>query len=441
MRVLLVTGNFGDGLCGIGDYTWGLARRLGEICEVGVLHVSAPGLSTAPLAMPSYLLPRSIRFMSAHTASLWNYPNLAAPILRFAPDVVHIEYPSRAYGATLGVVMMPFLFRLQTARSTPFVVTIHEYRDAHPLRKAAVRFMARWAKCVIVVSHDTKAALTAAGVDDAKIVVIPDGCVFEGIGATATDSYIGSVLDAVAPPGIALEAEPAEQEPAASVQGNVVTSGDASSHDGEDDGLIRKHFDVGRIPDSVFHYGLVTPGKGVEDLIDAMMLVRKGIPSAKLFLAANLSDELPYHREILARIKKSGLDAAVIILGQLSPEALAHVARRMVVAAFPFVGGFSTRRSSVISMLAFPTPIITTAGDEACPLMTVPPGDPRALAMRIVSVLLFTRSRATSLGLWRALEVQSEMAQAFSFTEVAHSHMKVYEEMLGQTRETEAALG
>jgi len=438
VRVLLVTGNFGDGLCGVGDYTWGLARRLGEICEVGVLHISAPGPARAPLALPSNLLPRSIRFMSAHTASLWNYPNLAAPILRFDPDVVHIEYPSRAYGATLGVVLMPLLFRLQTTRSAPFVVTIHEYCGAHPLRKAVVRAMARRAKRVIVVSQDTKAALTAAGIGAAKIAVIPDGCVFEGIGASATDAYMSSVLDSVAPPGLGEEVKqaeppPHEQEPSGEVKQDDVSANDqAHSHDEEHgDGLVREHFDVGRMPDSVFHYGLVTPGKGLEDLIDAVALVRRAVPSVRLYLAAPLSHDEQYHRQILERIKAAGIEDAVVLLGQLSPAALAHVARRMVVAVFPFTDGFSTRRSSVISMLAFPTPIVTTAGEEACPLVTVPPRDVRALADRIAAVLLFTRSCATSLDIRRVLEAQAEMAAAYSFAGIAKRHVELYGQMLG----------
>jgi glycosyltransferase involved in cell wall biosynthesis len=65
--------------------------------------------------------------------SLAMVPAILREISRAKPDVILMQYPSRAFGASLGPVAISAIQRI-----APLVVMLHEFVAAHPLRKAAV---------------------------------------------------------------------------------------------------------------------------------------------------------------------------------------------------------------------------------------------------------------------------------------------------------------
>ncbi len=76
--------------------------------------------------------------LSVHPVDLGDWSLAAVPailreISRRKPDVILMQYPSRAFGVSLGPVAISAIQRI-----APLIVMLHEFIAAHPLRKAAV---------------------------------------------------------------------------------------------------------------------------------------------------------------------------------------------------------------------------------------------------------------------------------------------------------------
>jgi glycosyltransferase involved in cell wall biosynthesis len=117
MRVLLITGSFPPMHCGVGDYTYGLARALSVAgIKVGVL-TSREG--AAPECNDIDLFP------VVDAWRLREYPRIRRLLKRWQPDIVHIQYPTLGYGRAHLPTMLPALCSLTGFR---VVQTWHESR-------------------------------------------------------------------------------------------------------------------------------------------------------------------------------------------------------------------------------------------------------------------------------------------------------------------------
>ncbi|WP_267361685.1 MULTISPECIES: hypothetical protein [unclassified Methylobacterium] len=106
LKIAMICGTWPPSPCGVGDYTGHLARSL-ENKDVLVDRISLDG---KPEIQKLLTLKRSIISMDH--------------------DVVHVQYPSIGYGRSIAPCIIPFL-----KRSTPIIVTIHEYKNFHLLRR------------------------------------------------------------------------------------------------------------------------------------------------------------------------------------------------------------------------------------------------------------------------------------------------------------------
>ncbi|SDD96043.1 Glycosyltransferase involved in cell wall bisynthesis [Mucilaginibacter pineti] len=105
MKVLLITGTYPPGSCGIGDYTEKLATALKQ-------------------------LQMEVEVLANLDWSITCYFKIKKRIVAINPDIIHIQYPSVGYGASL----VPQLLSLQFKT----FVTIHEVLQAHILRKISL---------------------------------------------------------------------------------------------------------------------------------------------------------------------------------------------------------------------------------------------------------------------------------------------------------------
>jgi glycosyltransferase involved in cell wall biosynthesis len=118
VKILMVTGSFPPAKCGVGEYSYYLARALAATKDrrIGVL-TSSDGES------PESGIPGVEVF---RTVSGWTVGSLI-PTLRFIseyrPDVVHIQYPTKGYDGRLPRVL-PLFMRLS---GIPVVQTWHEH--------------------------------------------------------------------------------------------------------------------------------------------------------------------------------------------------------------------------------------------------------------------------------------------------------------------------
>ncbi len=129
MRILLVTGSYPPGRCGVGDYSQQLATALAPVL-VGVPGAGVAVLTTGTTdgavdeagvavsrAMPDWRLRRIARLIRA--------------LRRIRPDIVHVQYPTQGYGSGKLIWFIPLLARCLGAR---VVQTWHEGFD-HDLLK------------------------------------------------------------------------------------------------------------------------------------------------------------------------------------------------------------------------------------------------------------------------------------------------------------------
>lgn len=103
MRILLVTGSFPPMRCGVGDYSFNLANVL--IAEPSV----RVGVLTSTLAEGAKLIDGVEVFPVIKRWSLVEIQKVVKVIKNWAPDIVHIQYPTQGYGKGLLPWMLPLI--------------------------------------------------------------------------------------------------------------------------------------------------------------------------------------------------------------------------------------------------------------------------------------------------------------------------------------------
>jgi glycosyltransferase involved in cell wall biosynthesis len=122
-RILLISGNFPPSACGVGDYTHRLATALSQTgLDVQLLTTAGPVLADAAGV--------NVR-ASVRSWNLFRVAEVLKEIRAAKPDIVHVQYPTAAYG-------MGLLPQALALSRIPFVVTIHEASYAHVLRKLSL---------------------------------------------------------------------------------------------------------------------------------------------------------------------------------------------------------------------------------------------------------------------------------------------------------------
>ena len=119
VKIAIISGNFPPDICGVGDYTEQLINVLNECpVEISKIHSSGWGIR--------------------------DFFSLRLQLDKIQPDVINIQYPTQAYGASI----VPHLLAL-TARC-PVLLTLHEFSDSHWLRRLSIRFLALKPGCHMI---------------------------------------------------------------------------------------------------------------------------------------------------------------------------------------------------------------------------------------------------------------------------------------------------
>lgn len=106
MRILLITGSFPPTRCGVGDYTYQLALSL----------ASDPSLKVGVLTS------KTARLLGSHKeiallpiVNAWDWKEISTivdAIRQWAPDIIHIQYPTMGYGRKQLPWLLPLVLRL-----------------------------------------------------------------------------------------------------------------------------------------------------------------------------------------------------------------------------------------------------------------------------------------------------------------------------------------
>lgn len=384
---------------GVGDYTQCLSRKLiTKGTRVSVLTGPLPN-GVAPLP-PHYHepSPRVYRTITTWGWQCWKDTLIAIAHLR--PEVLHIQYQTGAYGMHPAINLLPW--RIRMCRQRPrLVVTFHDTREpylfpkAGPLRRWVNRWLAQGCDAVITTNDVDRKYLARC----CAPVVIP----------------IGSNIEVSPPPGY-------------------------DRH--------RWRVDLGVRHDTflIAYFGLLTPSKGIEQLLEALAYLNQHHPTMRYQLlliggVPNTPKDQAYADSIIARITQSGLRQQVIVTGHVDAMRVsAHLLAADCV-ALPFHHGASFRNGSLLAAMKHRVAVVTTAPPVTSPttstaslffsslppladgqqVLLVPPGDGVALAEAIARL-----AKDPPLRLQLSAAAQ-EIANVFDWDVIATGHMLLYQ--------------
>jgi glycosyltransferase involved in cell wall biosynthesis len=146
MRVCLVTGSLPTMDCGVGDYTWQLARYLAVSESVTVVTSDRPAIRDFNASRPP--VPRLEVRPVINRWDLRSLPALRRAVLDCRPDLVHIQYATAAFDTAAGINWLAASLQWGALR-VPVVTTLHDpsgprlFPKAGRLRAAHVRLLCR----------------------------------------------------------------------------------------------------------------------------------------------------------------------------------------------------------------------------------------------------------------------------------------------------------
>lgn len=116
MKLLMICGTFPPESCGIGDYLFHITRELQKDTDIELSYIVNINWST------------------------FNFFKVLKTIKKINPDIIHIQYPSRGYGASFIPQFISLYFKT--------FVTIHEVSQAKLLRKLSLFFFSFRSKII-----------------------------------------------------------------------------------------------------------------------------------------------------------------------------------------------------------------------------------------------------------------------------------------------------
>ncbi|MHB8625386.1 MAG: glycosyltransferase family 4 protein [Aggregatilineales bacterium] len=382
MRIGLISGEYPPMRGGVGDYTRELARALLTAGHaVFVLSDRRAKAETADIAVDNRI-------------ARWRWPSLWAArdwARRNRLDIVNLQYEAAAFGLGTPIHFLPIVI------GVPTITTFHDlhvpylFPKAGRLRRAALWWLARQSAGVIATTSADADRLRAEG-RITKLATIP----------------IGSNVSAAPPPDYNRQMWRARFDPPS-------------------DSFRGAPFVIG-------FFGFMNASKGIETLIDALVLLVQDKLDARLVLIGGGTTESDpatnaYTRQVKAQIDAAGLTERVLWSGFVSEAEVSAWLLACDAIALPFTDGVSLRRGSFMAALAHGCAIVTTLA--AAP---IPELNGAALYVPIGSVVDFaTALRTLSDDPARriALGMQAKaLAAQFSWESIATRTAAFYETVI-----------
>jgi len=259
--------------CGVGDYTAGLARALRDSgkTRVAILIGERDGEEEAGIDM--------IRIRGW---SLRNALGALCAVVKWSPDIVHVQFPTQGYRSDWLPWVLPLLLRLVRIR---VVQTWHEFMPMG-LRSLPLCFTAGAVVVVRPNYFESMAGWSRRLLANRQIVFVPSASSIPRARLT--------------------ERERAElHAKLAAGQDRVVS-----------------------------YFGFAYPHKGMEALFEIADSKRD-----RLVLICELRENDPYHRLILDKCRAAPWDGKVSVTGFLPPEEIADVLNASDAVVLPFAAG------------------------------------------------------------------------------------------------------
>ena len=318
----------------------------------------------------TYLIADYLRRLSVETRVFdrieWNKEGilgLRKELDDFEADILHIQYPPIGYFRSLTAS----LFSAFSPAANVFV-TIHEYTQAHPLRKLCIGFMARHADGIIFTSEfELQEFLRKTPNLKSRPKVVP---IASNINFPAT---------------------------------------------------LRS---TGRDPYTVIYFGQLRPEKGIEDFIE---LVRLSAEEGRHYKFNVVGTPHPDHLSYYNRLRESQSKLPLHWEVGRSAKDVEEIFGESTYAYLPFPDGASERRGSLLAVLSNGLATITTLGSQTPEGLkgAVTFADSPSDALQKLDMLFLRpgeRDETTLRGV--------EFARRFTWEEIAKSHYAFYDKIL-----------
>jgi len=387
-KVVVLCGSYPPMPCGVGDSAHELALALikkGLDIET-VTDVQAEGITAENGPYPVHNVIEKWGF--------WSGKKIAKSIEDIKPDILHIHYPAKGYGKSLGVPHLPMTLKSRRDKFR-IVVTLHEFKLSHSLRK--------------------RASFTL--IEPSQAVVMPCPLELDALKKRHA-SVFKKIHEAipVGPVGPSPEDYPPEEKKRLRER-------------------TRSNLGLDRDSVALLHYGTPTKSKGFDILFKGMeILMMQGI-NIRLLIAGDYDPEVNnFHRELKKRSEKTDVSSRISWLGRVPLDELPGIFLASDLGVFPFTDGYSFRRSSLNGVLAWNVPIITTEPDGKLPgtehqdfVRFVKRNDAQALVDALLPLIV----NPDRLNVLR--NKKNPMKELFSWDNIADKYIELYRRVLEES--------
>ncbi|MEQ1742443.1 MAG: glycosyltransferase [Candidatus Nitrotoga sp.] len=297
MRILIITGSYPPMKCGVGAYTQRLAMALAECKNVKVTVLTDKRASET-------IERNGVEVLSViRSWRITELIHIAKCIMRFNPDIIHIQYPTQGYSGR-APMLIPLVMRLLCKHC---VQTWHE-----------------------PILGGRSSLLLTIGLE---VLITVRKEMMTSIPKRTQRALRGTRIAWI---------------PATSLLPTVMLSDEERSK-------IRHQY-ISNSEVLLSYYGFVAPLKGIEVLFE---IVAK--TNAQLLMACDFQPNDDYHRSLLDKIKTMGIGSLITIMGFLPEVQLATILAASDAVVLPFRDGGGAWNTTIDGVIAQGTFVLTTS--------------------------------------------------------------------------------
>jgi glycosyltransferase involved in cell wall biosynthesis len=377
----------------LSQYSWKLIHE-------GLIREGAKVTFYGPIATSKMLGREDLSFKSKRVWGSHSYPiRIFRESLKDKPDVVHIQYEINTFGRFYTNLFFPFLLLLLRSTGSKTIITVHAVFTGRETGRAAsssvlpkilvrpvlllfYKLMAKFVDMIVVHNSGFKSLLVKYyGIPATKINVVPHGVSTETLPTSASKS--------------------------------------------NESALPFRHKRV------ILCFGVLSPRKGLEYLIEAYAKVVRQCPKCVLVVAG---DEPVYYkgykRGLQALVKALGIERGVAFTGYVGDEVVRDLFSLAEIVVLPYVfsvsasGPLSTAMQHHKPIVATRTVYFNSILEDGKDALLVTPKSSEELAEAIRRLLTDSSLRT------RLIENIGIKADQYSWRRIARTTIGIYEKLL-----------
>jgi glycosyltransferase involved in cell wall biosynthesis len=200
---------------------------------------------------------------------------------------------------------------------------------------------------------------------------------------------------------------------------------------------VRNHLNLRDSDFLLGYFGFLNDSKGAETLIEAISLLETG--THLVFIggrtgASDAENNQEYLNRLQMKIEQMGLSGRVHWTGFLPPKRVSTHLSAADLMVMPYRDGVSSRRGTLMAVLAHGRPLVTTTPDDLDPgfvhgesMWLVPPGDAKAVAEAVIRLRNDPDQRA------RLGQGAKKLAKSYSWNAIARQTAEFYVELVASS--------